>query len=77
MADVAIADGGELCAFYDKRFVEGGAARSIDCGDFLMARQKKKAARGEGKRDQCAEQETCYPHWRYCCERSSVGLSAE
>lgn len=55
MADVAIANGGELGAFYDERFVERGAARRIDRCNFLMARQKKKPSRGEGRDDQGTE----------------------
>jgi hypothetical protein len=37
MADVAIADGRELCTFHDECFVEAWAAEGGDCGDFGVA----------------------------------------
>jgi hypothetical protein len=51
VADIAIADGRELCTFHDKCLVEGWAAGSGDFGDFLMARPKNKAGHREGEHD--------------------------
>jgi hypothetical protein len=55
VADVAIADGRELCTFHDECFLEGWAAGSRDCGYLLMARPNKKAGDGEGEHDHGTE----------------------
>jgi hypothetical protein len=62
MADVAIANGGELRALDDKRFVKGGAARRIHRRDFGTSRPEKKAAHDEDKHEKSAKKETRYPH---------------